>query len=144
MEPAQEYHADNVKKTIESIIGADTKLKRRRKTEEDIKKEKFERIITALERVETRSVLLEEDFKLGLSTYDDMFYDIIDDILELYLGKEAFEIIEFYLRGRYNPDGTINQLLDSGQNVIPLESPSDLWDLIMFLRESIEKKSKKK
>ena len=80
MEPAQEYHADNVKKTIESIIGADTKLKRRRKTEEDIKKEKFERIITALERVETRSVLLEEDFKLGLSTYDDMFYDIIDDI----------------------------------------------------------------
>jgi hypothetical protein len=133
-------HNDKVKSTIETLIGASTTLKRRRKTEEDFNKEKFEVIIRTLEEVEVRSTLLEEDFNLGLQKYDDKFYIIIDNLLELYLGKEAMELVDFYLFGRINDDGTANEILDSQGNAVPLNNPSDLWDVIQFMKINLPKK----
>jgi hypothetical protein len=133
-------HNDKVKSTIETLIGASTTLKRRRKTEEDFNKEKFEIIIRTLEEVEVRSTLLEEDFNLGLQKYDDKFYIIIDNLLELYLGKEVMELVDFYLFGRINNDGTANEILDSQGNAVPLNNPSDLWDIIQFIKVNPSKK----
>ena len=133
-------HNDKVKSTIENLIGASTTLKRRRKTEEDFNKEKFEIIIRTLEEVEVRSTLLEEDFNLGIQKYDDKFYIIIDNLLELYLGKEAIEVVDFYLFGRINNDGTANEMLDSQGNAIPLNNPNDLWDIIQFIKLNLPKK----
>jgi len=133
-------HNDKVKSTIETLIGASTTLKRRRKTEEDFNKEKFETIIRTLEEVEVRSTLLEEDFHLGLQKYDDKFYIIIDNLLELYLGKEAMELVDFYLFGRINDDGTPNEILDSQENIVPLNNPGDLWDVIQFMKINSSKK----
>lgn len=133
-------HNDKVKSTIETLIGASTTLKRRRKTEDDFNKEKFEIIIRTLEEVEVRSTLLEEDFNLGLQKYDDKFYIIIDNLLELYLGKEVMELVDFYLFGRINNDGTANEILDSQGNTVPLNNPSDLWDIIQFIKVNPSKK----
>jgi hypothetical protein len=133
-------HNDKVKSTIETFIGASTTLKRRRKTEDDFNKEKFEIIIRTLEEVEVRSTLLEEDFNLGLQKYDDKFYIIIDNLLELYLGKEVIEIVDFYLFGRINDDGTTNEILDPQGNTVPLNNPSDLWDVIQFMKINLPKK----
>lgn len=135
-------HAENIKKSIESIIGADTTLKRRKKTEYDLNREKFELVIRTLEEVEVRSILLEEDFKLGFSKYDDKFFTIIDILLRLYLGEDAFKMIEFYLYERINPDGTRNNLYDENKNLVPLETPGDLWDLIHIMKEKLQKKTK--
>jgi len=128
-------HAEKIKKTIEDVIGTNTNLKRRRKTEDDLNLEKFELIIRTLEEIEIRSVLLEEDFKLGFSTYDEKFYLVIDNLLELYLGKEALSLIDFYLFGRINPDGTYNQLADIDGNLVPLNDISDLWDVVQQIKK---------
>jgi hypothetical protein len=133
-------HNDKVKSTIETIIGASTTLKRRRKTEEDFNKEKFEIIIRTLEEVEIRSSLLKEDFNLDLQKYDDKFYMIIDNLLELYLGKEAIGLIDFYLSGRVSEDGLENEVIDSTGNAIPLNTPGDLWEAIQLLKASLPKK----
>jgi hypothetical protein len=133
-------HNSKVKSTIESIIGVDTTLKRRKKTENDLNKEKFETIIRTLEEVEVRSALLEQDFNLGLQKYDDKFYVIIDNLLELFMGNEAINLIDFYLFGRINEDGTTNNLLDSNGDIIPLNSPGDLWDVIYFIKNKSNKK----
>jgi len=126
----QEEHAHKIKKTIEDIIGSNTNLKRRKKTEEDINKVKFESIINTLEEVEIRAALLEEDFKLGFSSYDEKFFIIIDALLELHFGKECVELINFYLFGRINQDGTENHLIDSEGNPVLLNDTNDLWELI--------------
>jgi hypothetical protein len=140
MSQPQDEHANKLKGTIENIIGTNTTLKRRKKTEEDINREKFESIILTLEEVELRSTLLEEDFKLGFQKYDEKFYTIIDNLLGLYLGKEAAEVVDFYLFGRINPDGTINTILDENGVEVPLETPSDLWDVVQFLKTKFTKK----
>ena len=41
-------HAEEIKKSIDNIIGTDTFLKRKKKSEDDIQKAKFEKIIKTL------------------------------------------------------------------------------------------------
>ena len=42
-------HAEGIKKSIEDIIGADTSLRRKKKTDEDFHKEKFTKLIQTLD-----------------------------------------------------------------------------------------------
>ena len=134
-------HVDGIKKSIEDIIGNDTVLKSKKPNEEDIQKEKFEKIILYLEEVEMRSIILGIDFKLDLTEYDDKFYNIIDILLLMLYGKEASELIFFYLYDRINPeDNSINALVnDKGESFI-LNTPSDLWELIKISKANSKKK----
>jgi hypothetical protein len=129
-----EEHTEGIKTSIENIIGSDTTLKRKKRTENDINKESFEKIILTMEEVQVRSTLLHADFKLDLFSYEEKFYEIIDRLFSIHFGREAAEIIFFYVYERTNPDGSINQLLDKDENPIPLESPSDLWELVNYMK----------
>lgn len=137
-----EQHANEVKKSVENVIGVSTFLKRKKKSEEDNQREKFIKVIQLLEEVEVRSVLLGTDLQLDFSMYNEKFYMIIDMLFGMFFSKESCELIFYYLYDRVNPDGSFNELLDSNNNVVPLTSPSDLWYLI----QNIEKgeKAKKK
>jgi hypothetical protein len=138
-----EEHTKGIKTSIENIIGSDTILKRKKKTEDDINKESFEKIILTMEEVQVRSTLLHSDFKLDLFNYEEKFYEVIDRLFTMHFGREASEIIFFYIYERINPDGTINQLADQDGHPIPLESPSDLWILANHLKEKNNKGKKK-
>lgn len=134
-------HVDGIKKSIEDIIGNDTILKSKKPNEDDIQKEKFEKIILYLEEVEMRSIILGMDFKLDLTDYDDKFYIIIDALILMLYGKEASELIFFYLYDRINSeDNSINALVnDKGESFI-LNTPSDLWELIKISKANSKKK----
>ena len=54
-------HAEEIKKSIDNIIGTDTFLKRKKKSEDDIQKAKFEKIIKTLEEIEVRGMILVND-----------------------------------------------------------------------------------
>jgi hypothetical protein len=138
-----EEHTQGIKTSIESIIGSDTVLKRKKKTEDDINKESFEKLIQTIEEVQVRSTLLHAEFKLDFFDYEEKFYEVIDRLFNIHFGREASEIIFFYIYERMNPDGTVNHLADVEGNPIPLESPSDLWALANYLKEKNNKVKKK-
>ena len=134
-----EEHTQGIKTSIESIIGSDTVLKRKKKTENDINKESFEKIILTMEEVQVRSTLLHAEFKMDMFDYEEKFYEVIDRLFALHFGREASEVIFFYVYERMNSDGTINQLADVDGNSIPLESPSDLWELVNYMKDKNKK-----
>jgi len=136
-------HAKGVQQSIESIIGADTVLKRRKKTEDDINRDTFEKIILTLEQANVRSSIIGGDFKLDFTSYDETFYEIIDNLILMQFGKEASEIIFFYVYERINPDGTVNELADQDNNVVALNSPTDLWMLVNHIKNKTSKTKKK-
>jgi hypothetical protein len=136
-------HAKGVQQSIESIIGADTVLKRRKKTEEDINRDTFEKIILTLEQANVRSSIIGGDFKLDFTSYDETFYEIIDNLILMQFGKEASEIIFFYVYERINPDGTVNELADQDNNVVALNNPTDLWMLVNHIKNKTNKTKKK-
>jgi hypothetical protein len=137
-----EKHAQGVKTTLETMIGTDLSLKRKKKSENDLNRELFEKIIIALEKTNVRTAIIGTEFDLDLSKYDEDFYSIIDNLVLMQFGKQAAEIIFFYVYERMNPDGTINDLRDINDNPIILNNPTELWDLINVLKNASSKTTK--
>ena len=79
--------------------------------------------------------MLTADYGLDLGSYDEPFFQIIDSLIFMHFGKDAAEVIMFYIYERVNPDGTINPLYDENDNPIPLERIEDLWELIKQLKK---------
>jgi hypothetical protein len=137
-----EQHAQGVKQTLETMIGTDLSLKRKKKSEHDLNRELFEKIIIALERANIRTALVGTEFDIDLSKYDETFYEVIDNLMLMQFGKQAAEVIFFYVYERMNPDGSINELRDTNDTPIVLNSPSDLWDLINVIKNASSKTTK--
>jgi hypothetical protein len=135
-----EGNIDDTKKSIDLILGSDTTLTRRKKTQADATRELFNKIIINLEQANTRSFLLSGDFQLDLTKYDEVFYEAIDDLITLHFGKEASELIFFYLYDRIDPEGNIQALVDNKGNEILLQNPDDLWMLLQVIKENDKKK----
>ena len=138
-----EKHAEGIKKEIEDIIGVDTVLKQKKKTDDDFQREKFEKIIQTMQEIEIRGILLATDLRLDFTTYDEKFYKVIDSLIEMQFGKETAELIFFYLYERENPDGTVNDLIDEEGTIVPLNNPNDLWQLIKISQAKVGRQKKK-
>ena len=132
-----------IKKSVEDIIGSGTVLKRKKKTEEDLNRESFEKIILLMEEIQTRGVLLQADLGLDYSNYDEKFYEIIDRLFQMYFGREASEVIFFYAYERINPDGSVNELVDENDQIVTLSNPTDLWYLVNHIKNKTKKVNKK-
>ena len=137
-----EKHAQGVKQTLETMIGTDLSLKRKKKSEHDLNRELFEKVIINLEKANVRTAIVGAEFDLDLSKYDESFYEIIDNLIVMQFGKQAAEVIFFYVYERMNPDGSINELRDANDSPIVLSSPSDLWDLINVIKNASSKTTK--
>jgi|688.fasta_scaffold881041_2 hypothetical protein len=137
-----EQHAQGIKQTLETMIGTDLSLKRKKKSEHDLNKELFEKIIIALERTNIRTALVGTEFDVDLSKYDETFYEVIDNLMLMQFGKQAAEVIFFYVYERMNPDGSINELRDTNDTPIVLNNPTDLWDLINVIKNASSKTTK--
>jgi hypothetical protein len=131
---------EELKKAFDELLNSTTSLKRKKKNNTERKKEMFLKVINLCESVITREVLLAADFKIHLDTYNEDFYIIMDSLLLLYLGKEGFELVSFYLYDRINPDGTINDLADQDNNIVALNNPTDLWMLVNHIKDKTKKK----
>lgn len=133
-------HANSVRQSVGDIIGSNTFLKLKRKTEDDLQREQFESIILLLEEIEVRSIILSNDLKIDLASYDEKFYMLIEKLLSIHFGDEANEIIFYYIYDRINPDGSVNELRDEKDNVVLLNSPSDLWDVVKLIQSKGKRK----
>jgi len=143
MREEQDQHAEGVKQSIESIIGTNTVLRRKKKSEEDINKETFEKIIRTIEEIQVRSALLHSELGLDYANYDEKFYEIIDNLIVMYFGKEASELIFYYIYERISPNGSINELIDQNDQVVPLNNVNDLWVLVNHIKNKTNKIKKK-
>lgn len=130
----KDEHVNGIKKSVDDILGTDTFLKRKKKSEDDMNRERFEKIIQTLEEVEVRAMILGNDLKLDFTEYDEKFYFVIDSLFHMHFGKEGAEVIFFYLYDRINPDGTPNGLMNDDGDVIELTSPNDLWHLLKAIQ----------
>lgn len=125
--------AGQISQQVSTIIGSPTSLTRKRSSEEDKQKEKFEKIIRTLEAINARTILLNIDMGINLNKYDEQFYDVIDNLISMQFNKEAAELIFFYVYDRLNPDGSINELVDEHGNTVVLQTAADLWMVIQSI-----------
>jgi|688.fasta_scaffold491092_2 hypothetical protein len=130
---------DDIKKAIDALLKINSTVKRKKKAYVDKQKDLFTGIIMALQAVQTRTILTQTELKLDFSSYDEMFLQVIDSLILLHFGKEGYEVISFYLWEKFNPDGSVNDLLDEDENVIPSETIEDIWNILLKIKSNNEK-----
>jgi hypothetical protein len=101
----------SLKQSLDQLLQADTSIKRKNKKSYDQKQDLFINVINQFEAAITKSYLLEKDYKIDMSKYEEGFYQIIDSLILLSFGKDIYELLSFYFYERYNPDGSENGLI---------------------------------
>ena len=130
---------DDIKKAVDQLLKVNSTVKRKKKAYLDKQKDLFTSIIMALQATQIRTSLVNSELKVDFSTYDEMFLQLIDSLILLHFGKEGFEVINFYLYDKFNPDGTVNELYDDEDKVVPSETPEDIWNILSKLKSDNEK-----
>src|ERR1700749_4706657 len=105
-------HEENIKVSIDKILGTNTVIKRTRKKAEDHRKALFCRFIDSMIFLNNRGQELDNDFLLDMTKYDSVFYETIETVLELSFTKKQIQIIFFYLYERVDEDGKVKELID--------------------------------
>jgi hypothetical protein len=129
---------EGIKQSLENILNADFKIKRKKRTELDIQRDLFFKIVLSLEKLNMRSNVLNIDLDIDLTKYDEVFYNTIDDLLLLHFGKTIAEIVFFYVYDRIDQEGNITYLNDSNGNPVILDNVNDLWNLIKNIKEVLK------
>lgn len=129
---------DDIKKAVDQLLKINSTVKRKKKAYIDKQKDLFTGIIMAIQAAQTRTILSQTELKLDFSSYDEMFLQVIDSLILLHFGKEGYELISFYLYEKFNPDGTVNDILDENEEIVPTETIDDVWNLLMKLKKQNE------
>ena len=122
---------------IDGLLNIKSVVRRKKKTEQNKKKEMFIQIITGLEEAIIRSNIAMIDFGLDYSSYDETFLTVIDSLLYMNFGKDAAELISYFLWDRVNPDGSINPIFDEDDKEIVLQDAHELWELLCKLNPKL-------
>jgi len=131
---------NSLKQSLDQLLQADTSIKRKNKKSFDNKRDLFINVINQFEHAITKSYLIEKDYKIDMSKYEENFYQIIDSLILLSFGKQVYELMSFYFYERYNPDGSENGLIieETGEEVF-VKDPVELWELIIRVKPDIFK-----
>ena len=133
-----------IKKQIDEILGAKSNLREKLHTKKDQERELFCEVLRQLQFVNARTLGLKHDFKLNMMEYDDPFYIAIESLIKLQFNQEQRSIINWWIYDKFLPSGDILILTDNEtEDIIPSDTPEDVWDLIMAIKEKNEKKDTK-
>ena len=127
-----------LKQSLYQLLQADTSIKRKNKKAFDQKRDLFIHLINQFEYAISKSYLLEKDFAIDLSKYEENFYQVIDSLILLSFGKEIYELLSFYFYERWNPDGTQNGIIiEETDEEIMIENAEELWAIIVRKKPNI-------
>ena len=120
-----------IKKKFDDIIGVKSQITKKRTTRKDRDKKLFCEMLFTLQYLNTRSLGLKHDYRLDLCNFEDPFYKVIENLLELNYNPNQRDVINWWLYDKFTPDGDIYVLTDQiDGNEIPTETPEDIWEIL--------------
>ena len=123
----------DLQKGIKIMLGADSVIRRKNRSEKNKKKTLFINLIKKYDEALIRSMMMNNQFQLDLSLYEEPFYQMIDELILLTYGEDIYQLIAFYFFERLNDDGTENFIVGPAMEQIFIKNPNDLYDTIQKL-----------
>jgi hypothetical protein len=120
------------------IFGKNLKVQQKKKQTSD--KELFVDLINLFDECNSRTDTLETEFLLGISTYDESFYILIENLLVVAYGAWKADIILWWVYDRYDGEGKLlpvelNFHDENKQEEILIETAEQLWDILKKIEE---------
>ena len=137
---SKEDNVGKIKSYIEDILGTRSSLRKKLPAKKSKEKELFCEILQNLQFVNSRTMRMKHDYKVNMMEYDDPFYIALENLIKLHYTQEQQNVINWWLYDKFLPTGEVLILTNKEtEEVIPSETPEDIWDLI----QEHEKKNNK-
>ena len=98
-------------------------------------KELFIDIVNIFDECNKRTEDLEETYMMGISSYDEAFYLMIENLLYIHYGEWKTDIILWWVYDRFGPEGEIMPIElndydnDTTESVV-VETADQLWNFL--------------
>ena len=137
---SEKDNVDKIKSYIDEVLGTKSSLRKKLPAKKSKEKELFCEILQNLQFVNSRTMGMKHDYKVNMMEYDDPFYIALENLIKLHYTQEQQNVINWWLYDKFLPTGEVLILTNKEtEEVIPSETPEDIWDLI----QEHEKKNNK-
>jgi len=123
-------------------FGKNVNIKSKQKglSEKDI----FINVIDILDECWTRSSVLGEEFSMDMSSYDEPFYLMIENLLYIKYGEWKTDIILWWTYNRFNENEELmpiklNDHVEKTEEEVFIETPEGLWEFLKRI-DKLDKK----
>jgi len=130
-EPSPTFGFDDVnevKKAFENILGAIIEIEFTSSNEQG--KQLFISVIEDITKLTSQNDLIFDTMGIDLNSITDPYVSIIEKLLVLHFGEEAFNIIVWYLSQQLNPEVKA-KLEDKDGNTHTIDTPEQLWEFLI-------------
>ena len=108
------------------------------RTKDPTDKDLFMEVVGLVDECWIRSNVIENEFGLGVSDYEEPFYLIIENLIYMHYGEWKGDIMLWWLFERFDEDGSvlpinINDHNKETEEEIFIETVEELWEFIKKL-----------
>ena len=140
---SKKENVKKIKKYIDEVLNKTSSLSAKRPLKQDKLKQLFCTVLNEIQFINARAVGMKHDYNIDFTEYDDPFFKAISSLMQLHFTDKQRSMINWWLYDKFLPSGDVLILNDNETNeVIPTETPEDIWDLLqdLKLKEDEEKK----
>jgi len=128
--------SDQIRQDLKDILKIKGNITKERPVKGLVKKEAFTRFIQNYKYANDRALMLKMEHAVDFVNFEEPFVQSIEALLELQFNKNQLQILHWWLYDKWNTgDESILQLNNTENgDIIPSDTPEELWDLIQSLK----------
>jgi hypothetical protein len=110
------------------------------RTKDPTDKDLFMEVVGLIDECWIRSNVIENEFGLGISDYEEPFYLVIENLIYMHYGEWKGDIMLWWLFERFDEDGSvlpinINDHIKETEEEVFIETVEELWEFIKKLEK---------
>ena len=101
-------------------------------------KKLFIQVMKQLRQIEERRDFMAEEIGMDMTSYEDQFFSVIENLMKMHFKKEQLALIQMYLYQLVPDkewDGTITIEKNKKEVTVPFKQPEDVWEVIKKFEE---------
>lgn len=122
-----------IRQTLFSIHPLSYRIKVKQPDKETMNKKLFIEVMKQLRQIEERRDFMAEEIGMDMTTYEDQFFSVIENLMKMHFSKEQLALIQMYLYQLVPDkewDGTITIEKNKKEEVVNFKTPEDVWSVI--------------
>jgi hypothetical protein len=126
-------YKNRIRRTFNNYYDFRVRITTREIDQSVMNKSLFLSVIKQLKEIEDRRDFMQEEIGLDMTTYEDKFFSVIENLMKMHFTKEQLALIQMYLYQLVPDkewDGTITIENNKKEEVVKFKTPEDVWEVI--------------
>ncbi len=130
-------HKNTVRRAFNNYFDLRVRISTKEVDKRVMNKSLFLNIINNLKSIEERRDFMQDEIGMDMTTYEDKFFQVIEDLFKLNFNKPQISLIQTYIYEATRPEdwnGTVTiEVENKSVKTFDLKTPEQLWSVVELL-----------